>query len=78
VRVWLSRKLAEFINGIDLSGRKVGDVLELSKREAWLLLEDGYAEVDRRLMKDRRRAPRKEGPDRRRQRPALQQPRSGH
>lgn len=54
VRVWLSRKLAQFVNGVDLSGRKVGDVLDLSAREAWLLVADGYAEPDRRLRIDRR------------------------
>ena len=59
VRVWLSRKLAEFINGIDLRGRKVGDALDLSPREAELLLGDGYAEVDRRLSGDRRAASRR-------------------
>jgi len=54
VRVWLSRKLAEFINGIDLRGRQVGDVLELGAREAALLLADGFAELDRRVSGDRR------------------------
>lgn len=54
VRVWLSRKLAEFINGIDLRGRHVGDVLDLPRREAELLLGDGYAEVERRVGGDRR------------------------
>jgi len=54
VRVWLSRKLAEFINGIDLRGRHVGDVLELGAREAALLLAEGFAELDRRVSGDRR------------------------
>lgn len=67
VRVWLSRKLADLINGIDLRGRRVGDVLELSAREAWLLLAEGYAEPDRRVLADRRATPRRAvRPDRRR------------
>ena len=48
VRVWLTRKLAERIDGVDLSGRQVGDVLELSPREAALLMAEGHAEHDRR------------------------------
>lgn len=58
VRVWLSRKLADVINGIDLKGRRVGDVLELRARDAWLLLADGYAALDRRMSADRRRVSR--------------------
>ena len=48
MRVWLTRKLAERIDGVDLSGRQVGDVLELSPREAALLMAEGHAERDRR------------------------------
>ena len=66
VRVWLSRKLADVVNGIDLKGRRVGDVVELRAREAMLLLGDGYAEVDRRLRGERRgRAVVVASPDRR-------------
>src|SRR5436190_10536172 len=65
VRVWLSRKLADVVNGIDLKGRQVGDVLELCTREAALLLADGFAEFDRRVTGDRRAAGR-EARDRRR------------
>jgi len=48
VRVWLTRKLADCIDGVDLSGQEVGDVLELSSRDASLLLAEGHAEPDRR------------------------------
>ena len=48
VRVWLTRKLAERIDGVDLSERQVGDVLELSPRDASLLMAEGHAEPDRR------------------------------
>jgi hypothetical protein len=34
MRVWLKRKLAERIDGVDLSDYNVGDTLELSPREA--------------------------------------------
>jgi len=66
VRVWLSRKLADFINGIDLRNRQVGDVVELSAREAALLLGDGYAELDRRVTGERRGVGRCASQDRRR------------
>jgi hypothetical protein len=48
VRVWLTRKLADCVDGVDLSGQEVGDVLELSSRDASLLLAEGHAEPDRR------------------------------
>jgi hypothetical protein len=48
VRVWLKRKLADRIDDVDLSGRQIGDVLELSPREASLLVAEGHAEPDRR------------------------------
>jgi len=48
VRVWLKRKLAECVDGVDLSGREVGDVLDLSPREASLLMAEDHAEPDRR------------------------------
>jgi hypothetical protein len=62
VRVWLSRKLAQVINGVDLTGKKVGDVLELSAHDAWLLVADGYAAIDRRVLGDRRASSRPLGP----------------
>ena len=68
MRVWLSRKLAEFINGVDLTGKAVGDVLDLSAREAGLLLAEGYAELDRRVRGERRASSRGTR-DRRRRRP---------
>ena len=45
IRVRLTRKLAERLNDIDLSGRTVGDVLELSDRHAMILLAEGWAEI---------------------------------
>ena len=41
--VRLTRKYAEAIDGVDLSGRKVGDKLELSPRDARMLIAEGWA-----------------------------------
>jgi hypothetical protein len=43
MRVRLTRKLAERINGVDLSGRVPGDILELPDREALSLVTEGWA-----------------------------------
>lgn len=42
--VRLTRKLAEVIDGIDLSGRRVGDRLPLHPDEARVLIAEGWAE----------------------------------
>ena len=43
MRVQLIRKLADRINGIDLSGRIPGDVLDMSERDAASLVAEGWA-----------------------------------
>lgn len=43
VKVRLTRKLAQIINGIDLSGARTGEELELSTRDAELLISEGWA-----------------------------------
>lgn len=43
VRVRLTRKLANVINGIDLTGLEPGDEFELPRREALVLLAEGRA-----------------------------------
>jgi len=48
MKVWLTRKYAERIDGIDLSGRHVGDVLDLPPVQADLLLAEEWAKLDRR------------------------------
>jgi len=63
MRVVLTRKLAECVDGIELSGWRVGDVLELSDQEATLLLAERWAIPDRRRLNvtapiERRRTPR--------------------
>lgn len=48
MRVRLMRKLAEQIDGVDLSSRAVGDVFELDPREAQLLMAEQWAIRERR------------------------------
>jgi hypothetical protein len=43
MRVRLTRKLAECLDGIDVSGHEVGDLLTLDRREAELLIAEGWA-----------------------------------
>ena len=42
-RVLLTRKLAEFLDGIDLSRYRPGDLLDLPRRDAELLIREGWA-----------------------------------
>ena len=48
MRLWLIRKLADSIDGIDLSRHRVGDMIDLLGRDAQLLLAEGWAVVERR------------------------------
>jgi hypothetical protein len=41
--VRLTRKFAEAINGVDLSRNQVGDLLDLSFRDARMLIAEGWA-----------------------------------
>ena len=43
--VRLTKKLAEVVDGIDLSHCKEGDVIALSARHAQLLMAEGWAET---------------------------------
>jgi hypothetical protein len=42
----LTRKLADVIDGVDLTGRAVGDVFKLPASEARLLIAEGWAVED--------------------------------
>jgi hypothetical protein len=44
VRVRLTRKLSQMINGIDLSKSHLGQELELTPREAEILIAEGWAD----------------------------------
>ncbi len=58
MRVRLKRKLSESINGVDLSGAREGDTLDLSPRDALLLIAEGWAipVYDTRRRSDRHKA----------------------
>ena len=43
VQVRLTKKLAEVVDGIDLSDRRVGDVVDLPRHDAEVLLAEGWA-----------------------------------
>ena len=47
MKVRLTRKHADRIDGVDLRGREPGDLLDLSASDARLLLRDGRSEVVR-------------------------------
>lgn len=44
MKVRLIRKFADLINGVDLSKAKAGETLDLSARDANILLAEGWAE----------------------------------
>jgi len=53
----LTKKLAERIDGIDISGHVVGDVMSLPWRAASLLIAEGWADlIERRQYSRARRA----------------------
>jgi len=43
MRIRLTRKFAELIDGIDLSRRRVGDVIDLPVHDARMLIAEGWA-----------------------------------
>ena len=43
MQIWLTHKFAEAIDGIDLSGHRVGDLIEVSPRDGWTLIAEGWA-----------------------------------
>ena len=58
VRVRLTRKLAEILNGIDLRRVKPGEELELPAHDAELLIAEGWASPVERADEKASRAPR--------------------
>jgi hypothetical protein len=55
MKVWLARKHADRIDGVDLLDYQVGDTLEMSSRDASLLLAENWAKVERRTEEMRTR-----------------------
>jgi hypothetical protein len=45
MQVRLTRKLAQCIDGVDLTGRQVGEILNLPVHDAHLLIAEDWAEV---------------------------------
>ena len=45
LRVRITRKLAEVLNGVDVSRVQEGDCVDLSARDARLLIAEGWAEL---------------------------------
>jgi hypothetical protein len=43
MRIRLTRKLSQSLNGVDLSRQRVGDVIDLPRHDAELLLAEGWA-----------------------------------
>jgi hypothetical protein len=44
LRIRLTRKLAECLNGVDISAFRVGEVIELPDQAARMLIAEGWAE----------------------------------
>ena len=65
VKVRLTRKFANILNGIDLSRVRAGEDVELEAREAQMLIAEGWAKApdqaaDRPARRRRRRKPKAE------------------
>lgn len=45
VRIRLIKKLAEVIDGVDVSAFDVGDCIEIDVKDARILLAEGWAEI---------------------------------
>lgn len=44
-RIRLTRKLANSVNGVDLSTRRVGDIFDLRSEDASIVISEGWAEL---------------------------------
>lgn len=53
MKVLLTRKFSNLLNGIDLSRYKKGDTLDLSARDANMLVAEGWAERADETVRDR-------------------------
>lgn len=53
MKVRLTRKFSNLLNGIDLSHFQKGDTLDLPARDAQMLLAEGWAELAERRARDR-------------------------
>jgi hypothetical protein len=49
MKVRLIRKLAQLMNGVDVSNHEVGDIIDLPPRKGRMLVAEGWAIADRRV-----------------------------
>jgi len=49
MKVRLTRKLAQVLNGVDLSNHGVGDIIDLPGRKGRMLVAEGWAAEERRV-----------------------------
>ena len=63
MQIRLTRKFAEAIDGIDLSNHVVGDVFNLSREDARLLVAEGWASTNLHPDRGANRPGRAEAPD---------------
>lgn len=61
MKVVLTRKLADYMDGVDVRNVAVGDVIEVAAPEAELLLAENWAIPDRRQGTSARREPERRG-----------------
>jgi hypothetical protein len=66
MRIRLTRRLADTLNGIDLSGCRVGQVIDLPQSDARMLILEGWA--SRVIERSRRNADVKQAAPRRKKR----------
>ena len=48
MRVWLTRKFARRLDGVDLSQTEVGELMDVPTRDGNLLIAEGWAAPERR------------------------------
>ena len=54
MRVRLTRKFADLIDGVDLTGHEVDEVMDVSTDDARILMAEKWAIAERRAMAERR------------------------
>ena len=57
MQIRLTRKLANVLDGVDVTAYEIGDVLEVTSREAELLIAEGWAEPQEAREADAARSP---------------------
>ena len=53
MKIRLTRKFSDFLNGVDLSRFRKGDTLDLPWRDAEMLIAEGWAETAHTPLRDR-------------------------